>query len=78
MGSHKTNIYEQNPVCNGYYDVSDLPEVLASECKCNFGPGNIDWFVDEFIHFKDTNIEINMNEENGNNFSNAMECWLCE
>ena len=31
MGEKTTNIYKQNPVCNGYYIVSDLSEVLASE-----------------------------------------------
>ena len=27
VGLHTTNIYKQNPVCNGYYIVSDLPSV---------------------------------------------------
>ena len=49
MGPQTTNIYKQNPVCNGYYIISDLPEVLASECKSNFGFNNADWFVDEIV-----------------------------
>ena len=30
MGNKTTNIYKQNPVCNGYYIVSELPNVLKS------------------------------------------------
>ena len=28
MGNKTTNIYKQNPVCNGYYIVSELNDVL--------------------------------------------------
>ena len=36
MGEKTTNIYKQNPVCNGYYIVSDMTEVLAKEYEMNF------------------------------------------
>ena len=30
IGNKTTNIYKQNPLCNGYYIVSDLEDVLKS------------------------------------------------
>ena len=30
IGNRTTNIYEQNPVCNGYYMVSEVKDVLIS------------------------------------------------
>ena len=68
IGEHTTNIYKQNPVCKGYYIVSDLPSVLQSGYVSNFGPNNVNWFVDEIIkfenkmnfYFKNTNVELNM------------------
>ena len=49
VGLHTINIYKQNPVCNGYYILSDLPSILQSEHRSKFGPNNVDWFVDEII-----------------------------
>ena len=86
IGEHTTNIYKQNPVCNGYYIVSDLPSVLQSGYVSNFGPNNVDWFVDEIIklenkmnfYFKNTNVELNMLPEDEYNFENSDKCWFCE
>ena len=86
VGLHTTNIYKQNPVCNGYYIVSDLPSVLQSEYIFNFGPNNVDWFVDEItklenkmnFYFKNTNVELNMLPEDEYNFANSDKCWFCE
>ena len=77
-----TNNNKQNPVCNGYYFVSDLPEVLASEYKYNFGSDNVDWLVNEIIKLenqknffsKNTNIETIMTEKDEYNFENSNNC----
>ena len=50
MGNKTTNIYKQNPVCNGYYKVSELNNVLKSGyCHSPFGYRNVNWFVREMI-----------------------------
>ena len=56
MSEKTTKIYKQNAVCKGYYIVSDLPGVLASEYKSYFGLNNVDWFADEI-----TKLENKMN-----------------
>ena len=86
VGLHTTNIYKQNLVCNGYYIVSNLPSVLQSGYVSNFGPNNVDWFVDEIIklenkmnfYFKNTNVELNMLPEDEYNFEKSDKCWFCE
>ena len=82
IGDRTTKMSKQNPLCNGYYIVSELSSVLASEYKSNFGPDNVDWFVDEIIELeirmnfycKDTNIPLNMTEEDEYNFENSEKC----
>ena len=45
-----TNIYEQNPVSNGYYIRSELNDVLRSvHYESTLRYKNVDWFVDEII-----------------------------
>ena len=45
-----TNIYKQNPVCNGYEIVSELEDVLRTGYhKSRLGYEIVDWFVDEII-----------------------------
>ena len=45
-----TNNYKQNPVCNGYYIVSEMDDVLQSGYyESHLGYDNVDWFVDEII-----------------------------
>ena len=48
MGNKTTNIYKQNPVCNGYYIVSELNDILQSGYYHSpLGYKNVDWFVNE-------------------------------
>ena len=48
VGNKTTNIYEQNPLLNGYHIVSELEDVLKSEnYKSPLGYNNVGWFVDE-------------------------------
>ena len=67
MGNKTTNIYKQNPVCNGYYIVSGLNNVLKSGYYHSpLGYENVDWFVNEMIklenkmnfYFKNTKKDI--------------------
>ena len=73
IGNKTTNIYEQNPVFNGYHIESELEDILKSEYyKSPLGCNNVDWFVDEVIkleikmafYFKNTKKDIIMTEEN--------------
>ena len=72
MGNKTTNIYHQKPVCNGYYIVSELNDVLKSGYYHSpLGYENVDWFVNEMIKlenkmnffFKNTNKDIVMTQE---------------
>ena len=48
-----TNIYKQNPVCNGYQIASELSDVLQSGYyESPSGYENVDCFVDEVIDFE--------------------------
>ena len=50
VGNKTNNIYQQNPVLNGYRIESDLEDVLESGYhKFLSGYDNVDWFVDEVI-----------------------------
>ena len=50
VGNKTTNIYEQNPVLNGYRIESELEDVLQSGYhQSRLGYDNVDWFVDEVI-----------------------------
>ena len=68
IGDKTSNIYKQNPVCNGYYMVSELNDVLQSGYYSSpLGNENVDWFVDEVIklenkmrfYFKTTKKDYN-------------------
>ena len=72
-----TNIYKERPVCNGYYIVSELNNVLKSgyyHSLLNYK--NVNWFVDEMIklenemnfYFKNTKKDNKMTEEDEENF----------
>ena len=87
IGDKTTNIYQQEPVCNGYQTVSDSDHVLKSEYhKSPLGYENINWFVDEIVKleskmtfwFKNTNEDIIMTEENKQDFENDNICRYCE
>ena len=46
MGNKTTNIYQQNHVCNGYYIVSKLNDVLKSGYYHSpLDYNNVNWFV---------------------------------
>ena len=87
LGNKTTNIYKQNPVLNGYHIVSELEDILKSECyKSPLGHNNVGWFVDEVIklenkmtfYFKNTKKDIIMTEENEEDYRNNIFCRFCE
>ena len=87
IGDKTTNIYKQEPVCNGYQIVSDLDHILKSDYhKSPLGYENVNWFVDEIIKlenkmnfwFKNTKKDIIMTEENKQDFENDNICRHCE
>ena len=86
IGDKTTNIYKQEPVCNGYQIVSELEDVLKSDYyKSPLGHENVNWFVDEMIKlenkmhfwFKDTKKDIIMLEEDIQDFENNNICRYC-
>ena len=87
IGDKTTNIYKQEPVCNGYQIVSDLEDVLESGYyKSPLGYENVNWFVDEIIKlenkmnfcFKNTKKDIIMAEEDKQDFENDNICRYCD
>ena len=87
IGDKTTNIYKQEPVCNGYQIVSDLEHFLKTEYhKSPLGHENVEWFVDEIIKlenkmnfwFKNTKKDIIMIEEDKQDFENNNICRFCE
>ena len=87
VGNKTTNIYNQNPVLNGYHLVSELEDVLKSgHYKSHLGYNNVDWFVNEVIklekkmifYFKNTKKNIIMTEEDEEDYRNNIICRFCE
>ena len=87
IGDKTTNIYKQEPVCNGYQIVSELEDVLKTNYyKSPLGHENVNWFVDEIIKlenkmnfwFKNTKKDIIMTEEDIQDFENDNICQYCE
>ena len=87
IGDKTTNIYKQEPVCNGYYIVSELDHVLKNGYhKSLLGHENVNWFVDEIVKlenkmnfwFDKTNKDIIMTEENKQDFENDNIRRYCE
>ena len=87
IGDKTTNIYKQEPVCNGYQIVSDLEDVLKSGYyESPLGHENINWFVDEIVKLenkmnfwlKNTNNDIIMTEEDKQDFESDNICRYCE
>ena len=82
IGNKTTNIFKQNPMCNGFYIVSELENVLQSGYHSTFCENNVEWFVDEVIkienkmnfYFKDTKKEIVMTQEDEEDFKNSKVC----
>ena len=87
IGDKTTNIYKQEPVCNGYYIESELDHILKSGYyKSPLGHENVDWFVDETVKlenkmnfwFKSTRKDIIMTEEDKQDFEINNICRFCE
>ena len=87
IGNKTTNIYKQEPVCNGYQIVSELEDILKTDYhKSPLGYENVIWFVDEMIKlenkihfwFKDTKKDIIMTEEDKQDFENNNICRYCK
>ena len=87
IGNKTINIYKQNPVLNGYHTESELEDVLNSDYyKSPLGYNNVDWFVDEVLkleikmafYFKNTKKDINMTEEDEEDYRNNNTCRFCE
>ena len=83
IGNKTTNIYEQNPVLNGYYIISELEDVLKSGYyESPLGYDNVDWFVKEVIklenkmafYFKNTKKNIVMTEDDEEDSENNNIC----
>ena len=53
IGFKTTNIYKQNPVCNGYYAISGLNDVFQSGYfRYPLSYDNVSWFVNEVIKWR--------------------------
>ena len=80
-------MYKKNPVLNGYHIISELEDSLKSDYyKCPLCYNKVDWFVDEVIklennmtfYFKKTIKDINMIDEDEEDFKNINICRFCE
>ena len=87
VGNKTINIYKQNPILNGYHIVSELEDVLKSDCyKSPLGYNNVDWFADEVIklenkmafYFKNTKKDIIMTDNDEEDYRNDNFCRFCE
>ena len=81
-----TNVYKENPICNGYYIISELKVVLKSgQYKSNLDYVNVDWFVNEAIkteskiafYFKNTNKDIIVTEKDEEDYKSNNICRFC-
>ena len=82
-----TNIYKQNLVCNGYYTVSELYDVLQSgNYESPLDYNNFDWFAKEIgelenklvFYFKNTKKDSIMTEEDEKDYRNNKICRFCD
>ena len=80
-----TNIFKQNPVCCGYYILSELNDISHSGYpESPLGYNNVDWFVDEVIklrnkiafYFENTDEDIIMTEDE-EHYRNNNICRFC-
>ena len=87
IGNKTTDNYKQNPVLNGYHIISELEDVLKSDCyKSPLRFNNVDWFVDEVIklenkiafYFKNTKKDINMTHEDEEDYRDNNICRFSE
>ena len=81
-----TNIYKQNPVCNGDYIISELNVLQSGYFISPLGYENVDWFVNEVIklknkmafYFKNTKKDIIMTKEDEEDYKNNISCRFYE
>ena len=82
-----TNIYKQNPACNGYYIISELGDVLQSDfSKSPLGFDNVDWFAKDIIktgnklafYFKNTRKDTIKTNEDEEDYRINNICRFCE
>ena len=87
VGNKTINIYQQNPVLNGYHIVSELEDVLKTDYyKSPLGYNNVVWFVDEIrrlenkmaFYFKNTKKDIVMTDDDEEEYRNNNICRFCE
>ena len=87
IGNKTTNIYKQNPVLNGYHIESELEYLSKSGYhKSPLRYNNVEWFVNEVWKLENkmafclvnTNKDIIMTEENGENYRNNNVCRFYE
>ena len=87
VGNKATNIYEQNPVLNGYCKISELEVVLESGYnESPLGYDHVYWFVKEVLklenkiafYFKNTKKNMIMTQEDKEDFDNNNACRFCE
>ena len=87
IANKTTNIYKQNPVLNGYHIISVLHGVLKSDYyKSPLSYNNVDWFVDEVLKlekkmvsfFRNTKKDIDMTDEDGEDYRINNICRFCE
>ena len=86
IGNKTTNLYEPNPMLNGYRVESELNDVLQSRYyEYPLGYDNVDWFDNEvtklenkmIFYFKKTKKDITMTE-NDKDFKKKNICRFCE
>ena len=81
-----SNIYQQNPVINGYYVISEFEDVLKNGYyESLLGYDNVDWFVNQNIklenqmtfYFKDTKKDIIMTDDDTEDYKSINICRFC-
>ena len=82
-----TKIYKQNPVFKGFYILSELEDILKNGYyESPLCYNNIHWFVKKVVklenkmafYFKNTKKEINMTEDQEEDYRNNNICRFCE
>ena len=87
IGNKTTNTHKQNPVLNGYYEYSELEDILKSgSYESPLGYNNVKWYVSEVtklenkmaFFFKNTKKDIVMTEDDEKDYRNNSICRFCE
>ena len=87
MCNETTNLYKQNPMLNGYHNISEVEDVLKSGYhESTLGYDNIGWYVNEVMklknkmafYFKSTKKDIVLTEDAEKDFEKNNICRFCE